>query len=249
MEKYCPNCGRVLGKVDFKYCPYCQSQLKERVGRKPIPSHLRHKVFVRDNYRCVECGATNKETTLEIDHIIPVSKGGTNDINNLQTLCKTCNRAKSATIWEDKPKNKKLVSTKSSKSRDKDILAVKLFDEDGRLISYLFDKFDIEHFKFNNTNDNYRRQKIMDLVMFFSEASIVNEINKFQSQNEHIKLKNEYGIACPKCNKIITHTDFLIRRKKCPYCSYKFKDSNMINSINKNKNKISKFYQIWNSNR
>lgn len=49
------------------------------------------------------CGATNKETTLEIDHIIPVAKGGTNDISNLQTLCKECNRAKSATIWKTEP--------------------------------------------------------------------------------------------------------------------------------------------------
>lgn len=99
MEKYCPRCGRVLGKVDFKFCPYCQSKLEIRIGRQRIPGKLRHQVFVRDNYRCVECGATNKETQLEIDHIIPVSKGGTNDINNLQTLCRECNRAKSATIW------------------------------------------------------------------------------------------------------------------------------------------------------
>ena len=102
MEKYCPNCGRVLGEVDFKFCPYCKSELNERVGRQPIPSNLRHAVLKRDNYRCVECGATNKETTLEIDHIVPVAKGGTNDISNLQTLCKDCNRAKSATVWDSK---------------------------------------------------------------------------------------------------------------------------------------------------
>ena len=67
--------------------------------REHIPARLRHEVFQRDNYRCRECGATNKETTLEIDHIVPVSKGGTNNINNLQTLCKTCNRAKHARAW------------------------------------------------------------------------------------------------------------------------------------------------------
>ena len=39
-----------------------------------IFAKLRHEVFKRDNYRCRECGATNKETTLEIDHIVPVSK-------------------------------------------------------------------------------------------------------------------------------------------------------------------------------
>lgn len=67
--------------------------------REHIPARLRHEVFKRDNYRCRECGATNKETTLEIDHIVPVSKGGSNSLSNLQTLCKKCNRAKHAHTW------------------------------------------------------------------------------------------------------------------------------------------------------
>ena len=67
--------------------------------REHIPARLRHEVFRRDNYRCRECGATNKETTLEIDHIVPVSKGGTNSLSNLQTLCKKCNRAKHTRTW------------------------------------------------------------------------------------------------------------------------------------------------------
>lgn len=67
--------------------------------REHIPARLRHEVFKRDNYRCRECGATNKETTLEIDHIVPVSKGGSNSLSNLQTLCKKCNRAKHTRTW------------------------------------------------------------------------------------------------------------------------------------------------------
>ena len=99
MEKYCPSCGRVLGDVDFKLCPYCGNQLHEREGRQSIPRELRHKVFARDGYRCRECGKGRDETSLEIDHIIPVSKGGTNHIDNLQTLCKECNRAKYTDEW------------------------------------------------------------------------------------------------------------------------------------------------------
>ena len=67
--------------------------------RKPIPGKLRHRVFERDNYRCRECGATNKETTLHVDHIKPVAKGGTNEIDNLQTLCEKCNLAKHTDEW------------------------------------------------------------------------------------------------------------------------------------------------------
>lgn len=83
MEKYCTNCGRVFGDVDFLLCPYCGNQLSEREGRQSIPRELRHKVFARDGYRCRECGKTNKETSLEIDHIVPVSKGGTNHIDKI----------------------------------------------------------------------------------------------------------------------------------------------------------------------
>ena len=54
MEKYCTSCGRVLGDVDFKLCPYCGNQLREREGRQSIPRELRHKVFARDGYRCRE---------------------------------------------------------------------------------------------------------------------------------------------------------------------------------------------------
>ena len=50
---------------------------------------------MRDNYTCQICGATVKDgVKLHIDHIVPVSKGGTNDINNLQVLCKQCNLEK-----------------------------------------------------------------------------------------------------------------------------------------------------------
>ncbi|MCS6958687.1 MAG: HNH endonuclease [Pseudanabaenaceae cyanobacterium SKYGB_i_bin29] len=59
--------------------------------RVPIPEAVRQYVFQRDNYRCCSCGATKD---LTIDHIIPLAKGGTNDISNLQTLCLSCNARK-----------------------------------------------------------------------------------------------------------------------------------------------------------
>lgn len=68
--------------------------------RNPIPATLRHEVFKRDDYRCLECGATNINSTLEVDHIIPVAQDGTDEFNNLQTLCIACNRAKSNRTWK-----------------------------------------------------------------------------------------------------------------------------------------------------
>lgn len=68
--------------------------------RKTLTKSIRHEVFKRDNYRCVECGATNKDTVLHVDHIIPFSKGGSDELDNLQTLCESCNISKSDRYWK-----------------------------------------------------------------------------------------------------------------------------------------------------
>ncbi len=49
-------------------------------------------VFERDNYTCQYCGKIGGK--LEPDHIIPISKGGTSELNNLATTCQKCNRQK-----------------------------------------------------------------------------------------------------------------------------------------------------------
>ncbi|MGB3237275.1 MAG: HNH endonuclease [Geitlerinemataceae cyanobacterium] len=59
-----------------------------------ISSSDRVSVLTRDRYRCVFCGRTSQQVELEVDHIIPFSKGGSNDLSNLQTLCFDCNRGK-----------------------------------------------------------------------------------------------------------------------------------------------------------
>ena len=64
-------------------------------NRKPISGKTRINVLERDDYTCQMCGATVEDgVKLHIDHIIPVSKGGTNDTDNLQVLCHKCNLAK-----------------------------------------------------------------------------------------------------------------------------------------------------------
>lgn len=63
--------------------------------RESIPSQVKMYVWQRDQGRCVQCGSNEK---LEYDHIIPVSKGGSNTDRNLQLLCERCNRSKGASI-------------------------------------------------------------------------------------------------------------------------------------------------------
>ena len=62
---------------------------------------LKETIKMRDDYTCCECGnSIYKEPNLllEVDHIIPVSKGGKTEPDNLQTLCWKCNRTKSNNI-------------------------------------------------------------------------------------------------------------------------------------------------------
>ena len=44
--------------------------------------------------RCAGCGDGIRERYYELDHIVPVSKGGTDTLQNLQLLCRRCNRSK-----------------------------------------------------------------------------------------------------------------------------------------------------------
>jgi 5-methylcytosine-specific restriction endonuclease McrA len=57
------------------------------------PQDVKIEVAVRDGGRCRQCGS-NKE--LHFDHVIPWSKGGRNTVDNIQLLCRTCNRRKGA---------------------------------------------------------------------------------------------------------------------------------------------------------
>ncbi|MGI0479298.1 HNH endonuclease [Geminocystis sp. CENA526] len=70
----------------------------KKTPRIPIPIEVRKYVYNRDKYQCQSCGKKFAETTLNIDHIIPLAKGGSNDISNLQTLCSHCNQQKKANI-------------------------------------------------------------------------------------------------------------------------------------------------------
>ena len=58
-----------------------------------IPASVRKYVLQQNNYQCQSCGDKNK-SQLNIDHIIPLATGGSNDISNLQVLCSKCNQKK-----------------------------------------------------------------------------------------------------------------------------------------------------------
>ncbi|MBD2676327.1 MULTISPECIES: HNH endonuclease [Nostoc] len=69
-----------------------------KTPRIHIPPEVKKYVWQRDKYQCRSCGKTASEINLTIDHIIPLARGGQNDMSNLQTLCLACNQQKTDRI-------------------------------------------------------------------------------------------------------------------------------------------------------
>ena len=92
-----------------RFIDYLSSIIKFRKSaagqRALMTSALREKIKNRDNFTCCKCNnSTKKEPNLllEIDHIVPIAKGGMTTEDNLQTLCCKCNRTKGSKIEEPK---------------------------------------------------------------------------------------------------------------------------------------------------
>ena len=117
-SKYMPGSSIVkyVYQESFRNCDplsldYLLSKMKLSEGKETnrykksdslsITKKIRFEVLIRDCFRCTYCGAsprTDHNVKLEIDHITPVSSGGTCAISNLTTSCLDCNRGKGAVL-------------------------------------------------------------------------------------------------------------------------------------------------------
>ena len=76
-----------------------EEDYRRRMERNRITAKKRYQVLHRDKFRCQICGAREEDgARLHVDHIVPVSKGGTSDMDNLRTLCDRCNLGKGDSI-------------------------------------------------------------------------------------------------------------------------------------------------------
>ena len=80
-----------LGFITVSKEEYTQVETQKSNPDRYVSQAVREKIFKKFGQKCAYC---KSEKNLEIDHIIPVSMGGTNEEENLQLLCRKCNRAK-----------------------------------------------------------------------------------------------------------------------------------------------------------
>ena len=84
----------IMFPLELEYGEGCSKDMVRR-GRKGISQRVRFEVLRRNKFCCSYCGkAAVDGYRLVIDHIKPVSKGGTNDIDNLTASCDDCNNGK-----------------------------------------------------------------------------------------------------------------------------------------------------------
>lgn len=134
-----------------------------------ITKKIRFEVFKRDSFKCQYCGKTPPDVTLEVDHIKPKSKKGTDDINNLITACFDCNRGKKHIELNKLPntiiENSEILKEKESQYLQYQKLIAKInkrIESEIKKVEYIY-------------NDNFPKYVFSET---FKRVSVKNFINK-----------------------------------------------------------------------
>lgn len=106
---YSPDILRLIERIENKSGDFYNDQdiwdAICRVERGRVSNKLRFAIYERDGHRCRKCGRRTDD--LEIDHIVPIAKGGKSTPDNLQTLCHRCNKAKGTKTEDYTPRKRR----------------------------------------------------------------------------------------------------------------------------------------------
>jgi len=92
VARRCVECGRELPS---RRTPYCSRRCRWKFHGHYFWDSARSFVMLRDRYTCQLCGVRRRARELEVDHRLEISRGGAAlDYGNLQTVCRSCHRAK-----------------------------------------------------------------------------------------------------------------------------------------------------------
>jgi 5-methylcytosine-specific restriction endonuclease McrA len=77
------ECGSILAEIDPQ-------------DRRPLMRRIRLEILMEQGRRCAipKCGNLLSETSIEEDHLVPISYGGGNERRNIRLVCRSCNRVR-----------------------------------------------------------------------------------------------------------------------------------------------------------
>ena len=108
MRTLCRHCHKIKSTGKDGLCDGCRSKFKgwdtyQRFKGSTVARYgkswykLRQRILERDNYLCQSCLMQGRYVTAtDVDHIVPIAHGGTDDESNLQSLCHECHKVKTA---------------------------------------------------------------------------------------------------------------------------------------------------------
>ena len=155
----------------------------------------RFRILQRDNFKCAYCGKVVSEAELEVDHIMPRSKGGSNEETNLITACFECNRGK---------RDKVLIeNNKQSNVNEIEMLALEAHSKENRfrlksscIIGYFLDAIDNEielTVKGKAMLKSYARKYDEDLICECIEISVERYLTDYPSGYNYSNVLKKIG--------------------------------------------------------
>jgi len=187
-------------------------------SRKSLSKKLRFEVFKRDSFICQYCGKVAPNVVLEVDHIEPVSKGGSNDLLNLITSCFDCNRGKTNTeLKDDSVVSKQRRQLELLQERREQIQLMFNWrkelddlksDTDEMVISYIENK--IENFSLNESG----KKKIPSLTKKYCLADILESVDL--SASKYLRFDNDGNLTQESAEEFINKIGGILANKNKP---------------------------------
>lgn len=205
--------------------------------RKSIPKRIRFEVYKRDSFTCQYCGRKAPDVELEIDHIKPVAKGGTNDIMNLVTSCYECNRGKSdKELTDNSVVEKQRSQLEKLQARNEQLEMMlqwreELTNIEDKECNAVYDLFVRE--TGSGFNDNGKRT-IKKLIKSYGlnevlESAMVSITQYYTSEKEWKNTFDKIEVIVKNRKKSREDPSFLYKNRLCKYATKKFGNINRQN--------------------
>lgn len=175
-------------------------------NRKSLAKKTRFEIFKRDKFTCQYCGKSTPSVILEIDHVIPVSKGGNDLEENLITSCFECNRGKGDGLLNSILKDKDIhtetliLAEKELQLSEYNFIKGKIREREDKELDIIKDKF-IKQFNYPHYAEE-AFNKILSVIRkslkYFSYIDILEYVDYAIERTEKDSRGEYHNVAAAK---------------------------------------------------